>query len=543
MMFGRERRSNGYGVVAVLAGMILAWLAISGGSGGGAAPSAWASASVEPPMVPASFSQLAETVGPAVVNIRTVKTLKGGGPVFRHFQREPGGRENPFNEFFERFFGDEMQKEFKQPSLGSGFIIDKDGYVVTNNHVIEDADQIKVKLDDEKEFDAQVIGRDASTDLALLKIKAAQELPLVKLGDSAQLKIGQWVVAIGSPFGLERTVTAGIVSAKGRVIGSGPYDDFIQTDASINPGNSGGPLINMKGEVIGINTAIVASGQGIGFAIPINLAKGIIAQLKAGGEVTRGWLGVAIQDVSPEMADYYGVEAKKGVFVADVFKGDPADAAGIKPKDIIVEVNGQKVETTRQLTSLVADIPVGQTAKVKVLREGKPRVLDVKIGKRDDKRTAARGEAPEKRGEDPLGLRVSALTPEIAQRFNIGETAGVIVTDVQNGSSAEEAGVRVGDIIKEINRVGIESVGDYTAALKKFEKEIAGMLKGKNIPEDTRKTWTYLKIRQKAVFPFLFLTIKKTKLPGHSFQTKIFRQNPYQKQPTVFLRVNKNPFS
>jgi serine protease Do len=433
-------------------------------------PLALASAA-EPLMIPASFSQLAELVGPAVVNIRTVKTLKGGGPVVRNFQREPFDREQPFNDFFERFFGEEMQREFKQPSLGSGFIIDKEGYVVTNNHVIEDADQIKVKLGDEKEFDAQVIGRDASTDLALLKIKSAHDLPLVKLGDSAQLKVGQWVVAIGSPFGLERTVTAGIVSAKGRVIGSGPYDDFIQTDASINPGNSGGPLINLKGEVIGINTAIVASGQGIGFAIPINLAKGIIAQLKAGGEVTRGWLGVAIQDVSPEMADYYGVDAKKGVFVADVFKGDPADAAGIKPKDIIVEVNGQKVETTRQLTSLVADIPVGQTAKVKVLRDGQPRTLSVKIGKRDDKRTASRGEAPEKRGEDPLGLRVSALTPELAQRFAIGEAAGVIVTDVQSGTPAEEAGVRVGDIVKEINRLTIESVGDYSAALKKFEKE------------------------------------------------------------------------
>ena len=432
--------------------------------------SAWAQAA-EPLMIPASFSQLAEMVSPAVVNIRTVKTLKGGGPVFRNFQRGPFGREQPFNDFFERFFGDEMQREFKQPSLGSGFIIDKEGHVVTNNHVIEDADQIKVKLGDDKEFDAKVIGRDASTDLALLKITSAQDLPVVKLGDSAQLKIGQWVVAIGSPFGLERTVTAGIVSAKGRVIGSGPYDDFIQTDASINPGNSGGPLINMKGEVIGINTAIVASGQGIGFAIPINLAKGIIAQLKSGGEVTRGWLGVAIQDVSSEMAEYYGVDAKKGVFVADVFKGDPADAAGIKPKDIIVEVNGQKVETTRQLTSLVADIPVGQTAKVKVLRDGQPRTLNVKIGKRDDTRTAARGEVPEKRLEDPLGLRVSALTPEIAQRFNIGETAGVIVTDVQSGTPAEEAGVRAGDVIKEVNRVPIESVGDYQAALRKFEKE------------------------------------------------------------------------
>ena len=440
------------------------------GTGGGTTP-ARAANSVEPPMVPASFSQLAEMVGPAVVNIRTVKTLKGGGPVFRHFQREPGGRENPFNEFFDRFFGDEMQREFKQPSLGSGFIIDKEGHVVTNNHVIEDADQIKVKLGDENEFDAEVVGRDASTDLALLKIKSNNhDYPVVKLGDSAELKVGQWVVAIGSPFGLERTVTAGIVSAKGRVIGSGPYDDFIQTDASINPGNSGGPLLNLKGEVIGINTAIVATGQGIGFAIPINLAKGVIAQLQSGGEVTRGWLGVAIQDVNPEMAEYYGMDTKKGVFVADVFKGDPADAAGIKPKDIIVEVNGQKVETTRQLTSLVAGIPVGQSAKVKVIRDGQPKTFNVKIAKRDDAKVASRGETPEKR-DDQLGLRVSALTPEIAQRFNIREAAGVIVIDVQGGSQADEAGMRVGDIIKEINRQSVESVKDYNEALKKIPKD------------------------------------------------------------------------
>jgi serine protease Do len=468
MGVGRKRSSRRQALAAAMA-MFLITAGVSG-TGAGTAP-ARAAAPAEPPMVPASFSQLAEAVGPAVVNIRTVKTLKGGGPVFRHFQREPGGRENPFNEFFERFFGDEMQREFKQPSLGSGFIIDQDGHVVTNNHVIEDADQIKVKLDDEKEFDAQVIGRDPSTDLALLKIKSKNhDFPVVKLGDSSQLKVGQWVVAIGSPFGLERTVTAGIVSAKGRVIGSGPYDDFIQTDASINPGNSGGPLLNLKGEVIGINTAIVATGQGIGFAIPINLAKGVIAQLQSGGEVTRGWLGVAIQDVNPEMAEYYGMETKKGVFVADVFKGDPADAAGIKARDIIVEVNGQKVETTRQLTSLVAGIPVGQSARVKVMREGQPKTFNVKIAKRDDTKVAARGETPEKR-EDQLGLRVSGLTPEIAQRFNIREAAGVIVIDVQNGSQADEAGIRVGDIIKEINRQTIESVKDYNEALKKVPKD------------------------------------------------------------------------
>ena len=471
MGFSQERSSSRYAAAVVAAAMVLAGLAIIGGSGGGLTPPAGATTSIEPPMVPASFSQLAEAVGPTVVNIRTVKTLKGGGPVFRHFQRDPGGRESPFNEFFERFFGDEMQREFKQPSLGSGFIIDKDGHVVTNNHVIEDADQIKVKLDDEKEFDAQVIGRDPSTDLALLKIKSnSHDFPVVKLGDSAQLKVGQWVVAIGSPFGLERTVTAGIVSAKGRVIGSGPYDDFIQTDASINPGNSGGPLLNLKGEVVGINTAIIASGQGIGFAIPINLAKGIIAQLKSGGEVTRGWLGVAIQDVNQEMAEYYGIETKKGVFVADVFKGDPADAAGIKPKDIIVEVNGQKVESTRQLTSLVAGIPVGQSAKLKVIREGQPKTFTVKIAKRDDSKVAARGETPEKR-EDQLGLRVSGLTPEIAQRFNIREASGVIVIEVQSGSHADEAGMRVGDIIKEVNHQTVESVKDYSDALKKVSKD------------------------------------------------------------------------
>ena len=413
---------------------------------------------------PASFTQLAEMVGPAVVNIRAVKTIKGGGPVFRHFQRDPRGPKDPFRDFFDRFFGDEMQKEFKQPSLGSGFIIDKAGFVVTNNHVIEGADQIKVKLDDESEFDAQVIGRDPSTDIALLKLKTDHDLPVAKLGDSKNLKVGQWVVAIGSPFGLERTVTAGIVSAKGRVIGSGPYDDFIQTDASINPGNSGGPLINMQGEVVGINTAIVASGQGIGFAIPINLAKGIISQLKSEGEVTRGWLGVAIQDLSPEMADYYGIERDKGVFVADVFKGDPADEAGIQPKDIIIEVDGKTIETSRQLTGMIASLEVGATASVKVLRKGKAKTFEVKLGKRDDQKMASR--SPEQEQAEELGIRVSDMTSELAQRFNISETAGVIVIGVDADSKAGEADVRVGDIIKEINRQEIENVKDYRAALE-----------------------------------------------------------------------------
>jgi serine protease Do len=417
---------------------------------------------------PGNFAKLAEMAGPAVVNIRTVKTIKGGGPVFRHFQRGPRGREHPFNDFFEKFFGEEMQREYKQPSLGSGFIIDKKGYVVTNNHVIEGADQIKVKLDDDHEFDAEVVGRDPNTDLALLKINSEKDLPVLKLGDSDNLKIGHWVVAIGSPFGLERTVTAGIVSAKGRVIGSGPYDDFIQTDASINPGNSGGPLLNMDGEVVGINTAIIASGTGIGFAIPVNLAKDIIAQLKSEGEVTRGWLGVAIQDLTREMAEYYGLKDRKGVLVADVFKGDPADKAGIQAKDIILEVNDQKVETSRQLTSMIAGLKVGETATVEVFRDGKKKTFSVKLAKRNDAKLSARG-TPSEREKEELGIRVTELTTEMAQRFNLGDTTGVVVVGVGPGSKGAEAGVQVGDIIKEINHQAIETVNDYTEAVQKIK--------------------------------------------------------------------------
>ena len=235
-------------------------------------------------------------------------------------------------DFFNKFFNQDQQKEFKQRSLGSGFIIDKDGYIVTNNHVVENADKIKVILKDEKEFEAEIVGRDPNTDIALIRIKSGYNLPVLKIGDSDALKVGQWVLAIGSPFGLEHTVTAGIVSAKGRVIGSGPYDDFIQTDASINPGNSGGPLINMTGEVIGVNTIIIAGGQGIGFAIPINQVKGIVEQLKKHGDVTRGWLGVTIQDLPADLAEYIGIKDGKGVLVSDVISGDPADKAGIRAK-------------------------------------------------------------------------------------------------------------------------------------------------------------------------------------------------------------------
>jgi len=412
---------------------------------------------------PESFSQLAESASPAVVNIRTVKTIKGGGRVFRHFKKGPFGDDDPMQDFFDRFFDEDQKRDFKQRSLGSGFIIDKDGYIVTNNHVIDNADKIVVILNDEKEFEAQIIGRDKNTDLALIKIKSNHNLPVLGFGDSDSLKVGQWVVAIGNPFGLEQTVTAGIVSAKGRVIGSGPYDDFIQTDASINPGNSGGPLLNMNGEVVGINTAIVAGGQGIGFAIPVNLAKNIIAQLKSSGEVTRGWLGVGIQDISEEVAEYYGIKEKKGVLVTEVFPGDPADLAGIKPKDIIFSVNGAPVDNARQLTGKIADIEVGDTININVIRAGKTLSFKVKIAKREETKISRRSMPQEDQAQ--LGIRVAQITPETASRFNLKDVKGVIVVGVDQGSRAEESGLQVQDIIKEINHQNITSVSDFNETI------------------------------------------------------------------------------
>lgn len=420
-----------------------------------------------PRLIPESFSQLAAIAKPGVVNIRTVKTSKEGGRVFRHFFGNPFGGRDPFKEFFGPFENG-PSREFKQRSLGSGFIIDNEGYIVTNNHVIEDADQIKVKLYDNEEFDAEVVGRDPKTDLALIRIKGSADLKPMEMGDSDSLEVGTWVVAIGSPFGLEQTVTAGIVSAKGRIIGSGPYDDFIQTDASINPGNSGGPLINLKGEVVGINTAIVASGQGIGFAIPINMAKEIVVQLKSSGEVTRGWLGVGIQDLTPELAEYYKVDAKDGVLVTHVFEGDPADKGGIKVNDIIIEVDGEAVKTSRELSRKIAGLGVGKRTAIKLLRDGKQKTVYIETAKREDQDMIARQE-PET--DDKLGLRVRNLDPDIAQRLGFSEDEkGVLVTQVQPDSKAQRAGIEQGDLIKEINREPIDDVSQFRKQLNKIDK-------------------------------------------------------------------------
>ncbi len=430
----------------------------------GGPPVAEAATSASTVMVPVSFTELADKARAGVVNIRTVKNTKEGGPVFRHFfGRNPFRREDPFRDFFG------PQREFKQRSLGSGFLIDDKGFIVTNNHVVENADQIKVRLYDETEYDAEIVGRDPKTDIALIRIKPnGNDLQPLKLGNSDSLPVGSWVVAIGSPFGLEQTVTAGIVSAKGRIIGSGPYDDFIQTDASINPGNSGGPLLNLDGEVVGINTAIVASGQGIGFAIPINLADGIIAQLKDTGEVSRGWLGVGIQNLTPELAEYYRLEQKEGVLVTQVYEGDPADEAGIKEGDIIVGIDGKDVKTSRELSRKVAEAGVGNKMRINLLRDGRKKTVRVKLAKRPDQEpTLARGEAR----SDGLGMRVRDIDPEIAEQLGVGtDQKGVVVVQLDPESKSARAGVRRGDIVIEINREPIKNLKDYRAQVKAIDE-------------------------------------------------------------------------
>ena len=332
--------------------------------------------------------------------------------------------------------------------------------------MVAGADEIKVKLSDSREFKAEVKGTDEKLDLAVLKIDVKGGLPVAELGDSDSIQVGEWVMAIGNPFGLNQTVTAGIVSAMGRVIGSGPYDDYIQTDASINPGNSGGPLFNAEGKVIGINTAIVAGGQGIGFAIPINMATAVLPQLEEKGKVTRGWLGVAIQPVTPELAKSFGVEGENGALVADVTKDSPADKAGLKSGDIIMEFDGKQIHEMNSLPRYVAATPVGKKVKLKLLRNGKPEEATVTIELLKDGEEGVQTGAT----EDRLGLTVRDLTSELAAQMGIKDTKGVVVVAVKPGGVAEEAGIAAGDVIKEINGVKITKVNDYTKTVSTHKK-------------------------------------------------------------------------
>ncbi len=411
------------------------------------------------------FVSLAKRLTPVVVNVSTTQSSEGGQHTFpRSF-----GEQDPFSEFWKRFFGDPMPRgPFRQKSLGSGFIINHDGFILTNNHVVENADKIVVKLSDGREFQAKLVGRDSKTDIAVIKIDTDQDLPTAPLGNSDQLEVGEWVLAIGNPFGLEHSVTSGIVSAIGRQIGAGPYDNFIQTDASINPGNSGGPLMNLRGEVIGINTAIFSRGGGnigIGFAIPINLAKELLPQLKSKGRVTRGWLGVVIQKVTPAIAESLGLDKARGALVANVSKDAPADKAGVKVGDVIIEFDGSGIRESNNLPIIVARTPVGKKVPVKVLREGKETVIWVAIGELKDEEVFASA-----KGTGNLGLSVQKVTPQIAESLGLDSADGVVVTLVEPGGPGEEAGIRRGDVILEVDRKSIHNMADFRKAISKVKK-------------------------------------------------------------------------
>ena len=376
------------------------------GPSSGAPPSALAAAAPDARPLP-DFVSLAKKFRPVVVNI-SASQLSGGTPE----TPSPFPQGDPFGEFWKKFFGDQPRGGSRRQSLGSGFIIDRDGSILTNNHVVDNAQKIVVRLADEREFEAKVIGKDPKTDIAVIKIDAKGVLAAAPLGDSDQLEVGEWVLAIGNPFGLDSTVTSGIVSAKGRRIGAGPYDNFIQTDASINPGNSGGPLINMRGEVVGINTAIFSQtggNIGIGFATPINLVKEILPELKGKGKVTRGWLGLAVQEVTPEIASSLGLDKRRGGLVAEVVKGGPAERSGIKVGDVIVEFDGKEIKEAGDLPALVARAAPKSHVRLKLLRDNKEVVLSVTIGEMKEKEEAA----PEEKAD--AGPAIGGAGPERAE--------------------------------------------------------------------------------------------------------------------------------
>jgi serine protease Do len=412
-----------------------------------------------------SLTGLVKELKPAVVNISTTKVVRSPlDDFFRGFRDAP---DFFGDEFFKRFFGDQP-REFRQKSLGSGFIIDKEGFILTNNHVIEKAEEITVKLSDKKEYDAQVIGKDPRTDLALIKIKAAGDLPVVHMGDSDKLEVGEWVVAIGNPFGLEQTVTTGIISAKGRVIGAGPYDDFIQTDASINPGNSGGPLFNLEGEVVGINTAIVAGGQGIGFAIPVNMAKKLLPQLKK-GRVVYGYLGVYIQDITPELAKSFGLKEPQGVLVSDVIPDSPAKKGGINKGDVILEYDGKQMEDKGQLTKMVGNTPVGKKVKIVVLRNNKQEPVWVTIAELPEKQVIAEGPRPEE--TDRWGFKAQDISRAMADHLGLPNNEGVVITEIEPGSPAQEEELQPGDVIIEVEHNPIKGMADFRKYMEVYKKK------------------------------------------------------------------------
>jgi Do/DeqQ family serine protease len=402
-----------------------------------------------------AFTNVVKAVNPSVVNISTVSKKKLVQPFFE------------FSPFFDDFFsGGQMRPQYRrEKSLGSGFIINSDGYIITNDHVVRDAESIQVKLSNDKEYNGKVVGSDPKTDIAVIKINAGQPLPAAVLGNSDKLQVGQWAIAIGNPFGLDRTVTVGVISATGRSnMGIETYEDFIQTDASINPGNSGGPLLNVYGEVVGINTAIVAAGQGIGFAIPVNMAKQVVAQLIKKGSVTRGWLGVSIQPVTEEIAKSFGLTRPQGALVSDIMAGSPAERAGLKQGDIIIRFAGKEIRDSRQLQLVVADTPVGEKVEVEIFREGSKQKLFVTVGNSES------ASAVKPRSVEPQTGWFGLTVEELPANMRLRGIKGVMVTDVDPEGVAAESGIQRGDIIISVNQKKVAGLADYASAMKEAER-------------------------------------------------------------------------
>jgi serine protease Do len=416
------------------------------------------------------FIDIVKAEKPKVVNIYTMQKPKtrGGAPGGPH-----GGPNDPNREFFERFFGG--PRSTPRRSLGSGFIISKDGYILTNNHVVEGADEIQVKLNDGKEYKAKIIGTDPETDIGLIKIEPKGELPTVEFGESDDLDVGEWVLAIGNPFGLSHTVTVGVVSALHRNIGAGKYDNYIQTDASINPGNSGGPLYDLDGKVIGINGAILPGNQGgnigIGFAIPINMVKSILPDLKSSRGVQRGWLGVIIQKLTPELREALNLKDINGALVGDISKGGPAEKADIRRGDLIIEFGGKKITSYDMLPRVVASFKPNSRVKVKLVRNGKTITVKLKLGDLTKAMKRAEGKVDVEEDRNNLGVVVRNITPDIQRQFGLQSAQGVVVTDIQKGGAFSMAGVQPGDIIEEVNRVAVSNITEFKKAVDKTKKD------------------------------------------------------------------------
>jgi serine protease Do len=441
---------------------------------------AWPSAAIARG-APDSFADLVQKLIPAVVNVSTTQTVKGE-PGIEMPQFPPG---SPFEEFFKEFFDKQQQRTHKVTSLGSGFVIDPAGYIVTNNHVIADAEEVTVQFDgdDHLQLKAKVVGRDNKTDIALLKVDAGKPLPYVKFGDSDKARVGDWVVAIGNPFGLGGTVTAGILSARARQLNSGPYDDFLQTDASINKGNSGGPMFNMDGEVIGINAAIYSptgGSVGIGFAIPASLAKPVVEQLKKFGKTKRGWLGVKIQTVTDEIAESMNLSKASGALVASVTAGGPAEKAGIAAGDVILKFDGRDIEDMQHLPRIVAETEIGKTVPVVVWRKGHMLTIDAKVGELQETETAAATSesgsekaptATDERKVDSLGVAIAPLSADLRDQFELGaEVKGVVITGVSDNGNGAGKGLKPGDVIVELGQEQVTSTSQVVRMIDQAKK-------------------------------------------------------------------------